>query len=171
MAAEDVQQGQAADGFGIVLWVPTIADISAPTVTELAAGTVVPLTYGITPDGFQHNTTVNTVTTGRYTLRQALELDGTVVDTVEVTYVYNRETPTAVETAIGTQGTAGNIVHALGYENGHTFVAADVINAIIPVKTSISRDVPPTANTELAKIVKMNVTGAVEREVAVVAGP
>lgn len=169
MAAEDVQLGQAADGFGIVLWVPTIADISAPTVAELGAGTVVPLTYGITPDGFQHNTTINTVTTGRYTLRQALELDGTVVDTVEVTYVYNRETPTEVETAIGTPGTVGNIVHALGYPNGHTFVATDVINAIIPVKTSIPRDVPPTQNSELAKMVKLNVTGEVQREVAVVA--
>jgi len=169
MPQEDVQTGQASDGFGIVLWVPTIADLTAPTVAELAAGTVVPLTYGITPDGFQHSTTINTITTGRYTLRQALELDGTVVDTVEVTYVYNRETPTEVETAIGTPGTLGNIVHALGYENGHTFVAADVINAILPVRTSIPRDVPPTTNTELAKIVKMNLAGTVEREVVVAA--
>jgi hypothetical protein len=39
---------------------------------------------------------------------------------------------------------------------------------VIPVKCSIKRDVPPTANTELMKIQKLNVTGTVHRDVAVV---
>ena len=168
MPEEAIQNGFASDGNGIVLWVEAIADASAPTAAELAAG--VEITYGIVPGGFTHNTTINTVTTGRYTLKQALELDGTEVDTVEVSYVYNRQTPTAVETAIGTPGTDGFLVHALGYPSGHVFAAADKVNAVIPGTTSIPRDVPPTANTEAAKIVKINVTGKVEREVAVAAG-
>lgn len=165
--AEEVQAGFASDGNGNVLWVSAIANINAPTVAELAAGT--PITYGLTPDGFAHNTAIATITTGRYTLAQALELDGIVTDTVEVKWVYNRATPTDVETTLGTVGTSGFIVHSLGYESGHVFAAADVINAIIPVKTSIPRDVPPTANTEAAKIQKLNVTGTVAREVAVAA--
>lgn len=166
MTAEDVQSGFASDGNGIVLFASAIADPTAPTVAEIAAAT--PITYGLTPDGFNHQTTINTITTGRYTLAQALELDGTVQDTVEIKYVYDRETPTDVEGAVGTVGTTGFLIHSLGYESGHEFVADDVINAIIPIKTSIPRDVPPTANTEAAKILKCNVTGTVQREVAVV---
>lgn len=169
MAIESVQTGQAADGYGVVLFVPTIVDPSAPTAAELSAGTVKKISYGLAPDGFRHETTVNTINTGRYTLQQALELDGTVVDTVEIQYVYNRANATAVETALGTPGTTGYIVHALGYVSGHTFVATNKLNAVIPIKTSIARDVPPTANTELMKVLKLNVTGTVYREVAVAA--
>ena len=169
MTNEQVQRGFAADGNGIVLAVPAIADLFAVTAAELNAGTVIALTYGLTPDGFNHDTQVATITTGRYTLAQALELDGVVTDTVEVKWVYNRQTPTEVEQALGEPGVDTNIVHVLGYPNGHTFVAGDKLNAVIPVTTSIPRDVPPTQNTEAAKIQKLNVRGEVAREVAVVA--
>lgn len=167
MATEDVQNGFAADGNGNVLWVTAIADVNAPTVAELAAG--IPITYGLTPDGFSHTVTENRITTGRYTLKQIIELAGTVQDNVELTYVYNRANPTAVETALGTTGTAGFLVHSLGYESGHVFAAADVINAIIPCTTGIARDNPPAANTEPTKTVGMYVSGVVAREVAVAA--
>lgn len=164
---ETVEKGFASDGRGIVLWVDTIADPSAPTAAELAAGE--PITYGLAPDGFTHETSIATITTGRYTLAQALELDGIVTDTVEVRWVYNRQTPTTVETTLGTPGTDGFIVHSLGYANGHVFAAADVINAVIPVTTSIPRDVPPTQNVEAMKVQKLNVRGTVHREVSVAA--
>lgn len=170
MSEELIQEGQAADGHGQVLFVPVIADLDKPTVAELTAEGVVPLTYGLTPDGFQHSTTIATITTGRYTLAQALEKDGVITDTLEVTYVYSRETPTEVEIAIGKQGVVGNIVHILGYENGHELAPDDKINAIIPMRTSVPRDVPPTQNTELAKVVKCNVTGRVRREVVIAGG-
>lgn len=165
---ENVQRGFAADGRGTVLFATTLANPAAPTDDEIAAAT--PITYGLTPDGFAHDTTIATITTGRYTLAQALELDGTVTDTVEVRYVYNRATPTAVETTLGTPGTNGYIIHSLGYANGHVFTAGDVLNAVIPVSTSIPRDVPPTQNSEAVKIQKLNVVGQVYREVEVVAG-
>jgi len=164
MTAEDVQLGTAADGHGTVLWVPAIADLSKPTVAELTAETVIPITYGLATDGFDHQTTIATITTGRYTLDQALELDGKVTDTVELKWVYNRTTPTAVETALGTPGVTGNLVKILGYENGFTIDETTKINAIIPGTTSIPRDVPPTENSELMKIQKINVTGKVYRE-------
>lgn len=169
MATEAVQKGFASDGNGIVIWVPAIADPAAPTLVEINAVTSKRLTYGLTPDGFQHTITENAITSGRYTLRQVIELAGTVQDNLELTYVYNRQTPTDAETALGTPGTAGFIVHILGYENGHTLAAADKINAVIPCETGISRDNPPTANTEPSKTVKMYVTGEVAREVAIAA--
>lgn len=164
---EQVQRGFASDGRGQVLWAETFADPSQPTAAELADAT--PITYGLTPDGFMHDFTIATVTTGRYTLEQALELDGTQTDTVEVKWVYNRENPTDVETLLGTPGTDGYIVHSLGYPNGHVFKSGDKLNAIIPVRTSIPRDVPPTQNSEAAKVQKLNVVGKVQREVSVAA--
>lgn len=167
MPIEDVQRGFAADGNGIVLFLESIEDPTAPTETEIAAGTRI--TYGLTPDGFNHTVEVATVTSGRYTLAQALTYDGVVTDNVEVTYVYNRENPTPVETLIGRQGVEGFIVHALGYPNDHELAAGDVVNAVIPVVTSIPRDNPPAQNTEATKTVRLNVTGAVGREVTIAA--
>lgn len=164
---EQVQRGFASDGRGVVLWADTLADPSGPTAAEVNGAT--PITYGLAPDGFAHEATIATITTGRYTLAQALELDGTITDTVEVKWVYNRQTPTEVEQTLGTPGTNGYIIHSLGYPNGHVFVANDKLNAVIPVSTSIPRDVPPTQNSEAMKIQKLNVTGQVYREVAVAA--
>lgn len=161
---EAVQRGQAADGRGIVLWVPTIADRTKPTVSELTAASVKRLTLGLAPDGFNHGVTVATITAGRYTLEQALELDGTITDTLEVRWVYNRNTPTDIETVLGTPGVDGNVVHILGYPRDHEIDASTKINAILPVTTGLPRDVPPTANSELMKIQKLNVNGKVARE-------
>lgn len=164
MPYEEVQRGQAADGHGIVLWVPAIADPTKPTIAELTAASVKRITYGLATDGFAHETTVAKITVGRYTLDQALELDGVITDTVELRWVYNRVEPTDVEVTLGTPGVDGNIVKILGYPNDHVIDEDTKINAIIPVTTSIPRDVPPTMNSELMKIQALNVRGKVRRE-------
>ena len=164
MAFEPVQKGTASDGHGIVLWVPAIADLTKPTIAELTATGVKRLTYGLTSDGFTHETSIAKITVGRFTLDQALELDGVVTDTVEVRWVYNRATPTDIETALGVPGVDGNIVKILGYPNDHEIDEDTKINAIIPVTTSIPRDVPPTQNSELVKVQSLNVRGKVRRE-------
>lgn len=166
MALETVAQGVAADGNGLVLWVPTIADPAAPTKAELTGGTVKKLTYALAPDGFDHQTSVATITAGRYTLAQALEIDGTITDTIEVKYVYNNALSDDASSTL-TPGTDGFIVKRLGIDNG-TAVDTGQKVTVIPVKCSIRRDVPPTANTELMKIQKLNVTDTVHRDVAVV---
>lgn len=169
MATEAVQKGAAADGRGIVLWVPTIADTDNPTLAELTATGVKKLTYGLTGDGFDLAVTINNITSTRYTLAQALKLEGTKDYTLTLRYVYNRETPTDAEVTLGTKGTEGFIAHILGYENGHVLEATDKINAIIPIRTATSTDVPPTANTELAKQMIPEIIGEVKTEVAIAA--
>lgn len=161
---EPVQKGTPADGHGIVLAVPTIADLAKPTVAELTAATVKRATYGLAPDGFDWQTTIATITTGRFTLAQALQLDGTITDDLEVKWVYNRTTPTTTETLFGVPGVDTNIVVIYGYLNDHVIDASTKINGILPVTTSIPREVPPTANSELMKIQKLNVRGKVFRE-------
>lgn len=168
MAAEDVQKGFGYDGKGIVLWVPTIADPTNPTPEELNAGTVVPLTYGLYgPNGYALETTINERVSTRYTLDQELVSEGTRRYKLTLLYVYDRETPTAAEGVLGVKGTEGFIVHALGYDNGHTFTDGDVVNDVIPVRTATSVDVPATANTDAHKQTVPEITGAVQQEVTV----
>jgi len=167
MALEEGSVWQAGDGRGLVLFVPTIADPSAPTAAELTAGTVKALTYSLVPDGFRHETTENTITTGRYTLKQVLELAGTVTDTLEVQYVSNSTTPTPAETSL-TEGATGFIVHRLGIPNETEPAASQKVD-VIPIRAGVQRKVAPTANTELQKVQKLFVTGAVQRDVAIAA--
>ena len=61
-------------------------------------------------------------------------------------------------------GVDGNIVKILGYPNDHVIDEDTKINAIIPVTTSIPRDVPPTQNSELVKVQSLNIRGKVRRE-------
>lgn len=169
MAEEAIQSGQAADGNGLILWVPTIADTTGPDEDELTAGTVKPLTYGLMRDGFNHQVTFGTITVDRYMLAQVLESEGVPTDTLELTYPYNRTTPTVAEQTL-VKGASGFIVQRLGYPNGTAIAAGQKLNAVIPVKIGTPREVPAAQNQELRKIVKAYVTGIVRREVTVAAG-
>lgn len=168
MPLEQVQKGVASDGNGLVLWVPTIADPSKPTVAELTGSGVEKLTYGLTPDGFTHDTAVATITSGRFTLKQVIEADGKITDTVEVKYVYEGLESDVVRTTL-TYGTEGFIVKRMAVPN-ETDIAAGQLVTVLPVRCGVIRDVPPAENSELQKIQKLNVIGSVERDVPVVAG-
>lgn len=161
MALEDVPAGTAADGRGLVLWVPTIADPSGPTAAELTAGTVKQITYELAPDGFRDTTTENVIDGSRYTLKQDIELPGTVTDTLELQYVTGSDAETALA-----EGTTGFIVRRLGVTN-ETAVAATQKVTVWPVRAGIQRTVPPTKNTQLMRVQKMFITGTVRRDVAV----
>lgn len=168
MANEPVQAGTASDGHGIVLWVPGY-DGGPLAVADMNNVANKRLTYGLTGDGFDLAVTINSITATRYTLAQALKLEGTKDYTLTTRYVYNREEPTDAELVLGAKGTSGAFVQALGYPNDHVFVAGDVVNAVIPARIATSTDVPPTANTELVKQMMPEITGEIQTEVAVVA--
>jgi hypothetical protein len=168
MALENVQPGVASDGNGLVVFVTAIADATDPKLAEVNAVTSKKLTYGLTPDGFRHESTVATITSGRYTLAQVLEIDGQVTDTLEVQYVYTNDDEVDVVRTTLTPGVDGFIVHRLGYANDEPFAAGQKVD-VIPVRASIQRRVAPTANTELTIIQKLNVTGRVERFVELAA--
>jgi len=165
MALEEVPPGQVSDGYGLVLFVPTIANPAAPTAAELAAGTK--LTYSITGDGYNHTVTINTVTVNRLTLRQSLEYDGTISDTLEITYAYTN-TDSDVARIVLAEGTTGYIVERWAVANDAPIAAADIVD-VIPIKASVQRKNAPTTNAELTRTQKLNVTGTVQRDVAVAA--
>lgn len=167
MALEDVTPGTPSDGNGLVLFVPTIANPAAPTVAELSAGTVVPLTYSITGDGYAHTVTINEVTANRLTLKQTLQYDGTEVDNLSITYVYTNTVSDTVRTALP-QGTEGYIVERWAVPNENVIATADIVD-VIPIKASVSVKNAPVQNQELTRTQRLNVTGPVQRDVAVVA--
>lgn len=169
MALEDVPAGQASDGYGLVLFVPKagLAHPGEPTVAELTAPTVVPLTYSLTGDGYARTTTVNTITANRFTLRQTIEVDGTITDTLEVTYVYTNTEEDVARLTLK-EGTEGYIVDRLAVANEVPIAAGQLVD-VIPFKASVSRKNAPTTNSELTRTQKLNVTGDVKRDVAVVA--
>lgn len=165
---DPIQEGFGYEGKGIVLWLTTLADPSAPTVAELAAG--VPISGGLYgPTGYALNATRNRRPITRYASDQELSAAGTVKFELTLLYVFNRETPTVVEGILGVKGVAGYIVHALGYEAGHTFAADDKIDEVVPIRTTDSDNVPQTANTEAHKTTMPEIIGRVEQEVTVVA--
>ena len=167
---ESVSEGFGYEDYGTVLWVPTLADPRNPTVAELTAGTVVPITYDLYgPTGFNLEQTQNERPITRYTLGQELSAEGTVKYKLTLLYVFNRETPTDAETTIGVRGQSGYLVHFLGYLNGFDITAGDIINDIVPVRTSRNSTVPATANTEAHKQTIPSITGEVLHEVAVAA--
>ncbi|MEV4777456.1 hypothetical protein [Microbacterium sp. LWH12-1.2] len=168
MAKETVSEGFGYEDMGTVLWVPTIANPSAPTLAELTAGT--PITYDLYgASGYSLAVTETPRNITRYTLAQQLSAEGTIAYALTLLYVFNRETPTDAETTIGVRGTSGYIVHFLGYENGWTRAAGDVITDLVPVRTTRSHVVPATANTEAHKMTSPSITGEVLHEIAIVA--
>lgn len=166
--SEKVQNSFGYDGMGVVLWCETLEDPAAPTAAEIAAG--IPITYGLYgPSGYSLETTVNERVSTRYTLDQELSSEGTKKFKLTMLYVYNRETPTEVETILGVPHVEGFIVHGLGYESGHVFEAGDKINDVVPIRTGWVDDVPATANTDAHKMTVPSITGRVHREVTVAA--
>jgi len=161
MPLEDVPAGQPADGRGLVLLVETIAGEGGPSVAEASAATTVALTYSLTGDGFRHETTENTISTSRYTLKQQLELAGTVTDTLELQYVTGSPADVALK-----EGTEGFIVHRLGVPNDVEPAAGQEVD-VIPFRAGVQRKVAPTANTELMKVSKLFITGPVRRDVTI----
>lgn len=167
MATEAVPTGTISDGNGLVLFVPTIADINNPTVAELTATGVKKLTYSIDAGGYTHTITVNKVKVNRLTLKQELQYDGVVTDDLSIKYIYNNTVDDIVRLALPT-GQVGFIVERWAVPNGQDIAAADIVD-IIPIKASIPAKDAPAANAELTRTQALNVTGIVARDVAVVA--
>lgn len=161
---EQFQSGVAADGHGLVLFVPKtpgIADLVNPLVSELTGGSVKTLTYGLTPDGYNLTPTKNPVTVARYTSKQVLRRDGTVQYELTLTWNWDPEDPGDTDDTLGTPGVEGFIVHRLAYANELAIAPGQIITDIIPIETTIATAVPPTANTELAKTMTPNITGEI----------
>jgi hypothetical protein len=168
MPLETVTPGMTAEGNGLVLFVPAIANPAGPTVAELTAGTVKAITYSITGDGYSHGITSTAVKANRYSLAQEIQYDGTVVDDLEITYVVSKTTGDVVRLALP-QGTSGFIVERYGYPNSTAIAAAQILDAVIPIKAGLPRPNALVMNQEITRTQRLNVSGTVYRDVVVAA--
>ena len=165
MTLETVPAGQVSDGFGVVIFVPAIANIAAPTALEINAVGSKHLTYSIEAGGYKHTISVNQVKINRLTLAQIIQQDGTVEDSLEITYAYNQTASDVARLALPV-GTVGFIVERWAIGNGTAIAAADVVH-VIPIKASVQKPDAPVANQELTITQALNVTGTVQRFVSV----
>lgn len=161
-----VGPGRASDNRALVLAAPkgTVADLSAPQVSELTHPDVLDITYLLFPDGFDHQTEVTKFQTGRYTLAQVLENEGTVKDSFVLKYPYLANDTDVLRTKF-LQGTEWDIFERLVEHNDQPLADGQVFSIAAPVRCGMQREIPRTANTEIGKIQDLLVTGKVERDV------
>lgn len=164
MSAEAVPAGQVSDGFFTVKFVPTIANTAAPTAVECNAAGAKLLTYSIEAGGYKHDVTINQVKTNRLTLPQVVQADGTIEDSLSIQYAYTNTAGDVVRLALPT-GTAGYVVERWALANNGTWTVADMVD-VIPIKASVPLKDAPVANQELTRTQVLNVTGVVQRDVA-----
>jgi hypothetical protein len=160
---DEIPQGSvASDDNTLLLWVEDIADTSAPTVAELAAGT--PITYSLTPDGWNPTQTQATISDPRYTLGQALERPGRKTKGLTVKYVYGAADDVAADLLI--EGTEGHVVVRRGIDNGTAIAAAQKVT-VWPVECGEQIEDPAVENGVDTMSQTLFVRGVVKTRVAV----
>lgn len=159
-----------ADGNLKVAWVATIADPANPTAGELTAGSVVDLSCYLTATGFNPATDEQTITDDRLCSRATFERPGRHTDSLEVTYVFNPDSP-ADDEAYQTLAylEEGFLALRWGVPYETAFAAADIVD-VYPIQCGIQRKQPPTANSVLMAVQKLFIPSpGVQRDVAVAA--
>lgn len=141
MALENVPASSQSDGRWRITDVA--AGVNALSVAVLNAGTAKPITYSLTPDGFNWATAESTVEDKRLTLAQDLSRPGKTTETLELTYVESTDANSA--SVLLTAGKTGQFVVRRGVDNATTHVVgqkADVISYVLGVQ----RPQAPTEN-------------------------
>lgn len=168
----DRPAGVVADGMLKVLWVPTIANPGAPTVTELTAAGVVDLSCYLTSDGYTTGGDEQVITDDRLCDTDTYERPGRSTNTLDVIYVYDQQDVMASNEAFTTLKhlTEGHIVSRWGKDFDTAIAAADVVD-VMPAQAGKQRKQTPEANSMLKIGQKLFITGPVNEDVAVAAGP
>jgi hypothetical protein len=157
-----------ADGNVKVTYVVSIASPSAPAASELTAGTSIDLQCYL--NEFSPGTDQGSIPDQRICQTQDNERPGRKKETLEVTYVYQAQSPAATDNkaqATLAEGTAGYIAARWGMAQATAWAAgqyADVwtVTAGVPVK------MPPEADGLLRIKQKLFVTNTVQRDKVVV---
>lgn len=175
MAAPINPTGVGVQGNYKVVWVETIANLSAPTAAEINAGTSLDVSYYLYADGWQPGVTANRVTSPRrLASRTSTERFGTTTETLgDLVYVVD---PQAAAGSNGkkayealTEGSTGFFVERPGDDADTDIVAGDFIN-VYPVEVGpqvITGDTTDEA-AEFRVVQPVSVTGTRRQLVTVV---
>lgn len=150
-------------------FVPAIANPAVPKLTELNAVSHIDLSCYLTGDGLSTETSENTTDDPRLCSKQVFEARGDFTDTMEITYVFNPASPADDEARIGLPpGTQGFIVLRWAVDSEDPFVIGDLVD-VYPVEMGAQKKNTPARNGVHKITQKPFVTGAVKRDVALVA--
>jgi hypothetical protein len=158
-----------ADGNVKLLWVPAIANPAAPTVAELTATSVVDITCYLTT--MTITTDEQTVTDDRLCSRQTFSRAGSAQDTLEFTYVYQGQEPTATDNKAQStllQGAVGYVAMRWGTAYEPAVAAGDIVD-VYRLEAGVQRKQTPEKNSSLKIAQTMRPVDVSRRDVAVVA--
>lgn len=152
-------------------FVTAIGNPAAPKLTEINAVSSVDLSCYLTGDGLNTDTSENTTEDPRLCSKQVFEARGDFTDTLEITYVFNPTSPDDDEARIALPpGTVGFVALRWAVDSEDPFATTDLVD-IYPVEAGAQRKNTPARNGVHKITQKLFVTGTVQRDVAVVAGP
>lgn len=163
-----------ADGNIKTVLVTTLADTGAPKLTELTGGTVTDISCYLTPGGFALTTDQATITDERECSTEVFGQPGRKTYSLALTGIDN--------TNSANEGDSNELVDALvegqqvyavrrrGKAFDEAFATGDKVT-VIPFKAGVKSEVAAEANSVLRSVWASFITGGVEVDVAVVAGP
>lgn len=167
----DIPTSIPADGSLKVLWVPEIADPAVPQQAELTAPSVVDLSCYLTDTGWQPSVNEEVSTDPRLCSRQVFERIGRFTDSLELTYVYQGQAPTASDNkAFATlrHRELGYIVTRWGADYELPIEDGDIVD-VYPAECGVQQKLAPEANGRLRITQRIFIRGLVRRD-AVVGG-
>lgn len=158
-----------SDGMLKVVWVAAIAIITAPTAAELNNAANVDLSCYLTPDGYSTGADQATINDDRLCSTATYEKPGRTTNSLEVMYVYQPQTPAAVDNkayATLLPYAGGYIVERWGKPFASVFIATDRVDVKVATCGDQNKQ-PPEANSTL-KVGQKIFIGALAKNVAVV---
>lgn len=168
MALENVPASSQSDGRWRITYVPTGSN--AKSVAILNGATSKPITYGLTPDGWNHSTTQAEALDPRLTLIQTLKRPGKIDETLELTAVASADVDSADQILQGLAASGAEaqflVRRAVGNDVTHTVgQKADLITGVVGVR----RPAAPTENGVDLAMYTVFITKPTERQFALVA--
>lgn len=168
MAAENVPASTQSDGRWRITNVPAASN--AKSVVILNGATAKPITYGLTADGWDHQTTQATVADKRLTLIQDLSRPGKVSETANMKVAQSTSPDSAdqVLKALSISGVESQFVVRRGVANADAHAVAQTADILTGV-VGIRRPDAPTENGVDTAQYALFITKPTERDVALVA--
>ncbi len=168
MALESVPTASQSDGRWRIVMVPSGSNAKSAAIINGA--TAKSLTYGLTPDGFDHQTTQATVEDKRLTLVQDLSRPGKVTETATFKVVASTTTDSAddVLKALSASGAEAQFVVRRAVDNATTFAASQIVDILTGVVGVRRPDAPVENGVDTAQY-SVFLTQPTQRQVAVVA--
>lgn len=151
------------------VFIASVADLNAPKLTEINAVTSLDFSCYATGDGVAAETSEQNIEDARLCSKALYEAPGDRTDTLEITYVFNPKVPASDEARLElTEGRKGFVLIRWAVDSDTVFAVGDIAD-LYPATLGAQRKNNPTRNSVHKITQKCFVTGAVHKDVVLVA--